>query len=69
MELEFIKRNEYLKDEWEQYQLTEIEQRYEHGLQLIHDIADGYDGNRTEKDLKKLIDELREIAKYTLSYA
>ena len=66
---EFIERNKYLKDEWGRNNATELDDRYECSLQLIHDLAIGYDGYKSEEDLKELIDELREIAKYTLSYA
>ena len=35
-------------------------------LELIHDISIDYDGFRSAKDLKSLIDELREIANNAL---
>lgn len=51
-----------MKEIINEYKTSYMPERADEWLELIHDIAVGYDGCRTEESLKALIDEIVEYA-------
>ena len=59
-------KKHWIEKHWSDLGQTTNLEKTKSSLEMIHDLAVGYDGYETDVGLKGLIDELREIALYTL---